>query len=62
MKGVFSHDRAAVKRALHFATERHELFDDFVTHRYDLDRTVEAIEVIGSNDSELIKAVVTPRT
>ena len=60
LKGVFSHDRAAVKRALQFATERHDVFDDFVTHRYDLDRTVDAIEMIGANDSELVKAVVTP--
>lgn len=62
LKGVFSHDRAAVKRALYFATERRELFDDFVTHRYDLDRTIDAIEVIGANDTELVKAVVTPLT
>lgn len=60
LKGVFSHDRAAVKRALQFATERSVLFDEFVTHRYELARTLDAIEVIGAADTELIKAVVTP--
>ena len=62
LKGVFSHDRESVKRALQFATDRRGLFDDFITHSYGLDRTVDAIEVIGANDTELVKAVVTPLT
>ncbi|NNL85265.1 MAG: alcohol dehydrogenase catalytic domain-containing protein [Myxococcales bacterium] len=60
IKGVFSHDRAAVKRGLAFATERREIFDAFVTHRYPLEETAEAIEVVGSGDPNLIKSVVLP--
>ena len=62
IKGVFSHDRSAVQRGLTFATERREIFDPFVTHRFSLDDTVDAIEIVGSSDGDLIKSVVVPET
>ncbi len=60
IKGVFSHDRSAVLRALQFVDRMPHVFDDFVTHRCPLAETDEAIEVVGSGETDLIKSVVMP--
>ncbi len=61
IKGVFSHETDSVRQALDFVGHHSGLFDNFVTHRFDLKDTVDAIEIIGANDADLIKSVVLPQ-
>ena len=60
IKGVFSHETVSVRQALDFVGRHPGVFDDFVTHRYGLQNTVDAIEIIGAADADLVKSVVVP--
>lgn len=62
LKGVFSHDRAALIRALRFLAANPSLFEGFVSHRYPLEQTTDAIEIVGKGDATLLKSVVEPWT
>jgi alcohol dehydrogenase len=60
LRGVFSHDRAAIKRALRFAHETAERFEGFITHVFPLQRVAEAIEILEERPESFIKAAVAP--
>jgi alcohol dehydrogenase len=60
LRGVFSHDRASIKRALRFAETNGERFEGFITDVFPLARVVDAIEILERRPETFVKAAVAP--
>ncbi len=60
LRGVFSHDRASIKRALRFAESDGERFEGFITDVFPLRDVVDAIEILERRPETFVKAAVAP--
>ncbi len=52
--------KSLVLGALQFVDRMPRVFDEFLTHRYPLAQTVDAIGVVGAGEVDLVKSVVVP--
>jgi alcohol dehydrogenase len=60
LAGVFSHDRASVRRALAVVARDPAPFTGLVTHTFGLDDVVEAIELVERPGSGVVKVAIDP--
>jgi alcohol dehydrogenase len=60
LTGVFSHDRAAVKRALDLVARDPAPFSGMVTHTFGLGRVVDAIELVERAPEGVVKVAIDP--
>jgi alcohol dehydrogenase len=60
LHGVFSHDRASVRRGLEVVARSPEPFDEFVTHTFGLDDFPSAIDAVAQAGDDVVKVVVDP--
>jgi alcohol dehydrogenase len=60
LTGVFSHDRAAVRRALDLVARDPAPFTGLVTHTLGLDDVVEAIELVEGAGDGVVKVAIDP--
>lgn len=57
---AFSHDRAAVQRALSMVSRAEETFEEFVSHRFGLADYRQAVEAVETAHGDVVKVVIDP--